>query len=117
MERQVWHTMVIRLWRDGDGLKVRFLAGRTGQSPSALTLETSVESATRQFERWLRSTGPEDAAVDDGPSPAQATNDGTRSPRETERRRWGDGHEDSALLPSPGVEDDAMRDDVRREPS
>lgn len=101
MEPQVWHTLVVRLWRDGDGLKVRFLAGPTGQRPSNLMLSTSVEAATRQFEQWLRSTGP----------------DAGGTTRETPRRRWGDGGGDVPLLPSPEVLDDATRDDVRREPS
>ena len=62
MKPQVWHTLVVRLWRDGDGLKVRFLASQTGQRPSDLSLATSVESATRQFEQWLRSIEPDDEA-------------------------------------------------------
>lgn len=53
MEPQVWHTLVVRLWRDGDGLKIRFAAGTTGQRPTSLAIATSVESATRQFEEWL----------------------------------------------------------------
>lgn len=65
MEPQVWHTLIVRLWRDGDGLKIRFLTGHTGQRPASLTLATSIESAARQFEQWLRSTTPDDTTPDD----------------------------------------------------
>ena len=115
MEPQVWHTLVVRLWRDGDGLKVRFLASRTGQQPSHPALATSAEAATRQFEQWLRSTSPE-GGPDVGTGP-RAAYDANGTTRETQRRRWGDGVADSPLLASPGVEDDATRDEIRREPS
>ena len=101
MEPQVWHTLVVRLWRDGDGLKVRFLAGPTGQGPSNVMLATSVDAATRQFEQWLRATAPDSGGTT----------------RETQRRRWSDGGADSPHLASGEIVDDATRDDVRREPS
>lgn len=64
MEPQVWHNLIVRLWRDSDGLKIRFLVSQTGRpATSTLTLATSIESATRQFEQWLRSIDPGD---DDG---------------------------------------------------
>ena len=74
--------MVVRLWRDGDGLKVRFLVSQTGQPPSNLRLATSVESATRQFERWLRSIDPVYERPDDGRAPAPR-----RTPPRRRRRR------------------------------
>lgn len=87
MEPQVWHTLVVRLWRDGDGLKVRFLASQTGQRLPDLMLATSVESATQQFEMWLRSTDPDDEGIYGGepPSTPHAT------PRERRSRRSDDG--------------------------
>jgi hypothetical protein len=81
MEPPVWHNLVVRLWRDGDGLKVRFLAGRNGRHPATLTLATSVESAVHQFEAWLRSVEQDDAppVQTTGPAPVtRAPRDGTR---------------------------------------
>ncbi len=86
MEPQVWHILVVRLWRDGDGLKVRFLASQTGQRPSNLSLATSVESATHQFEQWLRSSDPGDDSFDRA-APARPPT----TPRERRRRRGDDG--------------------------
>jgi len=64
METPVWHNLVVRLWRDGDGLKVRFLASRNGRRPVTLTLATSAETAVHQFEAWLRSIGADDQSPD-----------------------------------------------------
>ncbi|MCW2762982.1 MAG: hypothetical protein JWR85_3183 [Marmoricola sp.] len=85
MEPQVWHTLVVRLWRDGDGLKVRFLASQTGRTPTS-RLATSLESAARQFELWLRSTDPDAESFDDGEAPARRT-----TPLERRSRRGDDG--------------------------
>jgi hypothetical protein len=116
MEPLVWHTLVIRLWRDGDGLKVRFLASQTGQRLSSLTLATSVESAARQFEQWLRSTDPDAGRIDDG----QAASSRRTAPLERRRRRGDDGGATAANTSRsyrPQEGDDATGDDVRREPS
>ena len=67
MEPPVWHTLVVLVWRDGDGLKVRFLAGRTGGRQTTQSLATTVEAATGQFIHWLRST---DHESDGGGGPA-----------------------------------------------
>jgi hypothetical protein len=64
MEPPVWHNLVVRLWRDGDGLKVRFLASRDGGRPATLTLATSVDAAAREFEAWLHSIDPDDPPPD-----------------------------------------------------
>ena len=64
MKPQVWHTLVVRLWRDGDGLKVRFLASPTGQPPSHQMLATTPEAAVAEFARWLCSTEPHDEGFD-----------------------------------------------------
>lgn len=85
MEPPVWHNLVVRLWRDGDGLKVRFLAGRNGRRPASLTLATSVESAVHQFEAWLRSI------ESDGPPPVQTS----RPAATTQERRDGRRHADA----------------------
>lgn len=66
MEPPVWHNLVVRLWRDGDDLKVRFLASENGRRPATSWLATSVESAARQFEDWLRS-------IDDDARPSPST--------------------------------------------
>ena len=55
---------------DGDGLKVRFLASQTGQRLPDVMLATSVESAIWQFEKWLRSTDPDDEGLYDGDPPS-----------------------------------------------
>jgi hypothetical protein len=70
MEPPVWHNLVVRLWRDGDGLKVRFLASRNGRRPATLTLATSRDAAARQFEAWLRSIDAGDRPQDQGDGPA-----------------------------------------------
>ncbi|KQV77380.1 hypothetical protein ASC64_00560 [Nocardioides sp. Root122] len=81
MEPPVWHNLVVRLWRDGDGLKVRFLAGRDGRRPATLTLATSVESAVHQFEAWLRSIEQDDAP----PVPTSRPAPAARAPRDDTR--------------------------------
>lgn len=73
MENQVWHTLVVRLWRDGDGLKVRFLASRTDRRQTALSVATTPESATEQFARWLESTDRHDNGRADGAEALGAT--------------------------------------------
>ena len=84
MEPPVWHNLVVRLWRDGDGLKVRFLASRNGRRPAALTLATSAESAVRQFEAWLRSIDADD------PPPDLATLEETATRKRRDGRRGDD---------------------------
>ena len=84
MEPPVWHNLVVRLWRDGDGLKVRFLAGRNGRRPATLTLATSVESAVHQFEAWLRSIEP------DGSSAVQTSRPETTTQERRDDRRHAD---------------------------
>lgn len=105
------------LWRDGDGLKVRFLASQTGQRLSNLTLATSVESATREFEQWLPSTDPDAGRIDDGQAPSSRRT----ASRERRRRRGDDGGATATKISRSyrhqEVNDDATRDDVRREPS
>jgi hypothetical protein len=80
MEPPVWHNLVVRLWRDGDGLKVRFLAARDGRRPATLTLATSVESAVHQFEAWLRSIDP------DAPAPVQTSDPAATTPERRDGR-------------------------------
>ena len=108
---------MVRLWRDGDGLKIRFLVSQTGQRPSTLTLATSVESAIRQFEQWLRSTESGDEGLDDGTDPASPPT----TPLERRGRRNDDGAATGAKTARSyrhrTVKDDATRDDLRREPS
>lgn len=50
-----WRSLLVRVWRDRDGLKIRFVAvdGRSRQP--AFTVLTSVESAVEQFGAWLNS--------------------------------------------------------------
>ena len=69
MKPQVWHTLVVRLWRDGEGLKLRFLTSQTGQQPANLPIATSFEAATREFELWLRSIEPDNEDVTPAPPP------------------------------------------------
>ena len=83
MEPPVWHNLVVRLWRDGEGLKVRFLASQDGRRPATLTLATSLESATRQFEEWLRS-------IDVGDRPQDQTGHTDPSTQEQRNSRRGD---------------------------
>ncbi len=90
MEPPVWHNLVVRLWRDGDGLKVRFLASRNGRRPATLTLATSAESAVHQFEAWLRSIDADD------PSPDQTT-----LPHTATRRRRNGRRDDDAAATDP----------------
>lgn len=81
MESQVWHTLVVRVWRDGDGLKVRFLAGKTGGRQTMQSLATTVEAATGQFNHWLRSTGHESDDAG-GSAPSHEGGDEDASPDE-----------------------------------
>ncbi|WP_460655137.1 hypothetical protein [Kribbella endophytica] len=50
MTEQLWHTMIVRVWRDRDGLKIRFTTDDRRPGP----VEATVEAACRHFESWLR---------------------------------------------------------------
>ena len=91
MEPQIWHTLVVRLWRDGDGLKIRFLSGQIGQRLPNLTVATSVESATRQFEQWVTNADSVDRGSGERQTPAV---DGA-TPRTQARRHHDDAGNDA----------------------
>jgi hypothetical protein len=55
MTEQIWHTMIVRAWRDRDGLKIRFMAGTATQSSHSVAVEATVEAAARRFRDWLLS--------------------------------------------------------------
>jgi hypothetical protein len=46
-----WCTVIVRAWRDGDGLKVRLL--KIGSSGDEAAVETSVVAASRRLATWL----------------------------------------------------------------
>jgi len=58
MTPQVWHTLVVRVWRDRDGLKIRFLTVDSRQRARSLAVETSMMAAARRFASWLASIEP-----------------------------------------------------------
>ena len=55
MTEQIWHTIIVRAWRDRDGLKIRFMAENANQPSHSLAVEASVEAAARRFDEWLSS--------------------------------------------------------------
>jgi hypothetical protein len=52
---EIWHTIIVRAWRDRDGLKIRFMAENANQPSHSLAVEASVEAAARRFDEWLLS--------------------------------------------------------------
>lgn len=55
MAEEIWHTMVVRAWRDRDGLKIRFMAEDANRFSTSVAVEATVESATHRFVEWLLS--------------------------------------------------------------
>jgi site-specific recombinase XerC len=55
MNEQIWHTIIVRAWRDRDGLKIRFMSEDANQSGHSTAVEASIEAAARRFGRWLLS--------------------------------------------------------------
>jgi hypothetical protein len=53
MEEQHWSTLIVRLWRDADGLKVRFMATDARGHLRSVAVEASVASAASRFQEWL----------------------------------------------------------------
>lgn len=53
MTEQLWHTMIVRVWRDRDGLKIRFTAEDRHQPPRPVAVEGSVDAACERFHAWL----------------------------------------------------------------
>ncbi len=70
MTEQIWHTMIVRVWRDHDGLKIRFTVEDQQQPPRSVAVESSIEAACRQFGDWLRSV---DTRADDGQETGEQT--------------------------------------------
>jgi hypothetical protein len=55
MTEQIWNTMIVRAWRDRDGLKIRFMAVNANLSSHSMAVEATVEAAARRFDEWLLS--------------------------------------------------------------
>ena len=53
MTEQIWHTIIVRAWRDRDGLKIRFMAENSNHPSHSLAVEASIEAAARRFAEWL----------------------------------------------------------------
>lgn len=53
MEEQHWSTLIVRLWRDADGLKIRFMATDSRGELHSVAVEASAASAAQRFEEWL----------------------------------------------------------------
>lgn len=49
MTNPVWSTLLVRAWRDPDGLKVRFVSA----DADGAAVETTHDDAVRRFDRWL----------------------------------------------------------------
>jgi hypothetical protein len=64
MTEPMWHTLIVRAWRDGDGFKVRFTT-RSGDQPRSTAVDVSVEAACRRFDAWLRSAEADPPATPD----------------------------------------------------
>lgn len=81
MTEQTWHTIVVRAWRDRDGLKIRFMAENANRLSTSVAVEATVESATLRFIDWLHSVdGAPPAAGDLATSAGQRGEDaGTTS--------------------------------------
>jgi hypothetical protein len=74
MTIQVWHTLVVRAWRDHNGLKVRFLAVEPTRHTRSLAVETTEANAIARFASWLTLLASEgdvaDASGKEGTGPA-----------------------------------------------
>ncbi|WP_448004483.1 hypothetical protein [Agromyces bauzanensis] len=85
MTEQAWHTIVVRAWRDRDGLKIRFMAENANRLSTSVAVEATVESATLRFSDWLHSidgtsTPPADLATSVGQrEPTRGEDAGTTS--------------------------------------
>lgn len=78
MEEHRWSTLIVRLWHDADGLKIRFMATDRGGRLRSVAVEANVASAAKRFEEWLTAVtaAPRaETSQDDDPSAAAETDD------------------------------------------
>lgn len=77
MEEQRWSTLVVRLWHDADGLKIRFMATESSGGLRSVAVEASAESAASRFQEWLAAVSARPQAVGSqlppGPTPRAET--------------------------------------------
>lgn len=53
MTEDIWHTLVVRAWRDRDGLKVRFMADHGDLGLPSAAVDATVDAAVARFVAWL----------------------------------------------------------------